>query len=215
MDYTYGFDYLDKDMLSTLGGVFAVLVLLVLAYYIVLIVAEWKLFKKAGKNGWEAIVPFYSTYVLVEIAGLNWWYFLIAISSSIVGLLGISGLDILCNIATLFVNFLIFYNLALKAGKNGKLYGILGIFFGWILILILGFSKNITIDNNVVVSPNGPLSPVNHNSNSNNNNNNNNEVNYTNTNTNNYTVERYCAKCGYKLTVDTNYCENCGEKIEK
>lgn len=63
-----------------LGGSIFIL-LLVIALYVVYVIGLWKLFKKAGKQGWEAIIPFYNTYVLVEISGLNWWYFLIAISA--------------------------------------------------------------------------------------------------------------------------------------
>ena len=35
------------------------------AISIVSIICNWKLFKKAGKNGWEAIIPFYNSYVFV------------------------------------------------------------------------------------------------------------------------------------------------------
>ena len=69
-----------------------VLFLIFIAALVVIVIGEVKLFQKAGKPGWAAIVPFYSTYVLVEIAGLNWWYFLIAISGAIFNLLGIDGL---------------------------------------------------------------------------------------------------------------------------
>lgn len=52
-----------------LGGSIFIL-LLVIALYVVYVIGLWKLFKKAGKQGWEAIIPFYNTYVLVEISGL-------------------------------------------------------------------------------------------------------------------------------------------------
>ena len=38
------------------------------------IVCNWLVFKKAGKEGWEAIVPIYNTVILVEISGLPMWY---------------------------------------------------------------------------------------------------------------------------------------------
>lgn len=78
-----------------LGGsliLIAVFSIIIIAFLVVLIVGLVKLFKKAGKPGWAAIIPFYNTYVLVEIAGLNWWYFLIAISGTIFSVLGIHGL---------------------------------------------------------------------------------------------------------------------------
>ena len=40
----------------------------------VCIIAMWKVFTKAGKPGWAAIVPIYNYMVMAEIAGKpNWW----------------------------------------------------------------------------------------------------------------------------------------------
>jgi len=44
---------------------------------IILIIAMWKVFDKAGKPGWAAIIPFYNTYILFEVAGMNGWMFLL------------------------------------------------------------------------------------------------------------------------------------------
>ena len=33
---------------------------------ILTLVAEWMIFKKMGRQGWEGIVPFYNTYVLCQ-----------------------------------------------------------------------------------------------------------------------------------------------------
>lgn len=38
------------------------------------IISLWYIFKKAGKEGWEAIVPVYNCIVLLEITGLPMWY---------------------------------------------------------------------------------------------------------------------------------------------
>lgn len=196
-----------SGLFAGLGMALLFLVLIGLIFVIVLIVAQWKLFKKAGKNGWEAIIPFYSTWVLIEIAGLNWWYFLISISSTILGLLTeeTGFLEVLCNLASLYVNILIFYNLAKKARQNEKLYGVLGAFLSGILVMILGFSKNITIDNSIPVSPNGIFGePTGNNNYAQNNtpiNSNTNEI-------------KYCSGCGHVLTNNVLFCENCGKKVE-
>ena len=47
-----------------------------LALSVLLIVAMWMIFKKAGKPGWAAIVPFYNIYVLYEITWGSGWRFL-------------------------------------------------------------------------------------------------------------------------------------------
>ena len=48
-----------------------------LVILVVGIVAMWKIFTKAGKEGWKCLIPFYNTYLLFEIAGMNGWMFLI------------------------------------------------------------------------------------------------------------------------------------------
>ncbi len=45
-----------------------------IAVLVLMIVGMWKVFVKAGKPGWAAIIPFYNMYVLLEIAGKpGWW----------------------------------------------------------------------------------------------------------------------------------------------
>lgn len=36
--------------------------------------ALWKLFIKAGRKGWESLVPFYDIYVMTKITGRPWWW---------------------------------------------------------------------------------------------------------------------------------------------
>jgi hypothetical protein len=51
-----------------------------LAFAVVMIAAGWRVFEKAGKPGWAAIIPIYNTIVLLEIAGKPiWWIFLMLI----------------------------------------------------------------------------------------------------------------------------------------
>ncbi|MFO1519515.1 MAG: DUF5684 domain-containing protein [bacterium] len=48
----------------------------VLAFLIVLLcISLWKIFEKAGRPGWNAIVPILHTVVYLEIAGRPWWWF--------------------------------------------------------------------------------------------------------------------------------------------
>lgn len=194
-----GFLNNSNQLLEGLTGgllIFALIVFLIaIAALVVIIIGEVKLFQKAGKPGWAAIVPFYNTYVLVEIAGLNWWYFLIAISGTIISLLGIDGLAPVAMIAARAVNFFIFYNLGKKFKKDPTTYGVLGIFFPGILAAVLGFSKEAQYDSSVVVSPNGPID----------------DKKTTNTTTE---PERFCLGCGQKLKPGAGFCENCGKKVE-
>lgn len=48
-----------------------------LAIFIVMIIGMWKIFEKAGEEGWKSIIPLYNTYTLFRIAGRNGWGFLL------------------------------------------------------------------------------------------------------------------------------------------
>ncbi|MFV0274625.1 MAG: DUF5684 domain-containing protein [Bacilli bacterium] len=59
-----------------LGGfiaVFAVIVIMLL----LMVIAQWKIFKKAGKPGWYSLIPIYNQIMLLEICGLPVWYFVL------------------------------------------------------------------------------------------------------------------------------------------
>ena len=78
-DYnTYNYDY-DYDatagVLAGLGAAYMVFMLIIslisIAVAVVEIIAMWKVFKKAGRGGWEAIIPFYNMWTLFEISGIH------------------------------------------------------------------------------------------------------------------------------------------------
>lgn len=94
-NYDYDYDYspfyneinpaLDtSDVISrAVSGFFALLAgfafifLLMFVASIIVYVAKWKIFKKAGKKPWEALIPVHSTIVEFEIGGIEtYWYFL-------------------------------------------------------------------------------------------------------------------------------------------
>ena len=75
-DYSYyTTDY--SDAAAATGMAFGTMLLSMIpaiAVAVVTIIAMWKVFKKAGKCGWEAIVPFYNIYTLLEISGFKGAY---------------------------------------------------------------------------------------------------------------------------------------------
>ncbi|MCU4158228.1 hypothetical protein J1N10_19805 [Carboxylicivirga sp. A043] len=48
--------------------------LIYMAIFILMIVSMWKIFEKAGKPGWAALIPIYNTIVLIEIVGKPLWW---------------------------------------------------------------------------------------------------------------------------------------------
>jgi hypothetical protein len=45
--------------------------------FVLIIIAQWRVFEKAGQPGWAAIIPIYSTLVLLRIVGKPWWWLLL------------------------------------------------------------------------------------------------------------------------------------------
>ena len=144
------------SLMATLGGVFVVLILLVIAVVVFQIIAMVKVYKKAGKAGWEAIIPFYNTWVLCEITNVKkWWIFFMAEAAAICSILGLAFLTPLAAIVTLAGTFVINYNLSIKFGKDPVGFGIGLTLLPVIFFAILGFGTATFTD--VKVSAYGPI----------------------------------------------------------
>jgi hypothetical protein len=48
-----------------------------LAVVVLMLASMWKIFTKAGKPGWAAIVPIYNIIVLLEVVGRPVWWFVL------------------------------------------------------------------------------------------------------------------------------------------
>lgn len=207
------FNFKLEDFFGIFTGIGIFLVLMIIGIIVVSIVAKWRLFKKAGKNGWEAIVPFYSDYVLVQIAGLNWWwYFFLIIDFTFTFNNSNISFDIIGFIGRLNC----YYNIAKRFGKNKNTSLLAGI-FSYIFMLIFGLSNNEVYDENILVDPNGLFG-----------NNNNFEENSKSTKDVDIQKEKvsksttsvdsevcYCGECGEKLNNKMKFCPKCGHKNKK
>ena len=88
--YSYSYDGSDAGMFAVMMGLFATYGLIMLIIGILSLIGMWKVYEKAGKPGWAAIVPFYNYLVLVDIVGRPvWWFFLlfIPVVNAVVGVI--------------------------------------------------------------------------------------------------------------------------------
>jgi hypothetical protein len=112
-------------------------VVLVLVLGLVAVFGLWKLFTKAGKPGFYAIIPFLNLYTLVEITALpvTWfWYSIIAgiVTTWTGGLLGL---------VSLYLTFIIFRQLMRVFGKSDSIANvIINLIFPYITLPMLGMS---------------------------------------------------------------------------
>lgn len=103
-------------------GVNVVSIVIALIITVVLIVAWWKIFTKAGKPGWAAIIPIYNVIVMLQVVGRPvWWIILFLIP-----------------IVNIIIEIIVFLDLAKSFGKS-TWFGIGLILLNPIFVLILAF----------------------------------------------------------------------------
>lgn len=117
---------------TTLVGALMVYLVIILAIAVIQIIAMWKIFTKAGEQGWKSIIPIYNVVILFKISGLSPWLILVQLAT-IIPFIGW--------IAPIALNAVLAYKLAKSFGKDGGwavgLYFLAPIFY-----MILAFGKS-------------------------------------------------------------------------
>ena len=133
--YDYNYGYVDQsETLGLLGGLAAIsglIMIISLVIGIITLVSQWKIYKKAGKKGWECIVPIYNIVVLLQIVELPIWYIAL----------------FFVPIANIYAIFKIHIELAHKFGKSTG-FGVATVFFSFICLPMLAFGKNVVYNGN-------------------------------------------------------------------
>lgn len=119
--------------------------LMALIIAILVIVAMWRIFKKAGEPGWKAIIPIYNNYILFKIVWdtkFFWISFGLGLLSSIVNVLpAIGWLSYLISIATFIIEVMVLNRLS-KSFGHGTGFTIGLLFLPFIFFMILGFGSD-------------------------------------------------------------------------
>ena len=185
-----------------------VLVVLIYATRIIFyVIGHWKLFEKAGEDGWKALIPFYNLYTKLKIIGINVWWTLIAgmiwLFTLINCIFDFSDLPIPLTIIlmtlTLFMYAIsIYYNIILSvstARSYGKSTGwAVGMFlFRYIFPFALGVSKAEYVG---ATPMNDPVMGL-----------------FTGGNKSTSKKAKFCGECGAKIDKNAKFCPKCGKKI--
>lgn len=144
-----------------------VFIALVLAAAVVTLIGKWKVFEKAGKPGWAAIVPYYNLYVEYELGNFPPLLILLNIGVSIVSFttgmfntlaeyydgfialsLAFSGILSLASLALTVFQVLVSINIAKKFNKSA-LYGLGLAFLPFVFYMMLGLDKNAVYNENI------------------------------------------------------------------
>jgi len=118
---------------AALAGIIIVWLIIGLAVAIFSIITMWKMFEKAGKPGWAAIVPVYNLIILLDIIGYKWYY---------VFCFCLGAVPIIGSIAVLLFAITMNIKLAKSFGKDVP-FGIGCTFLSLIFYAIIAFSKDI------------------------------------------------------------------------
>lgn len=144
-----------ESLVTLILASLALVVVLSLAFYVLHVIAYWKMFTKAGEKGWKSIIPIYNMYIAFKIAwkdGKAFWIYLIAtfatgiVSSFVVNADGSSNI-IAALLATVvsIVALVWAIRFSIKqahAYSKGTGCGILAIFFPNIMTLYYAFASS-------------------------------------------------------------------------
>lgn len=122
---------------SAVGAIATTYMLFLMIFYVLLIIAQWKLFTKAGEKGWKSLIPIYNMVILYKIIGLSPWLLLVYLTAII---------PVVGYIAILILSIFSMVKLGKAFGKSTAF--ILGlIFLSPIFQLILGLGSSEYVGN--------------------------------------------------------------------
>ena len=145
-------------LMALIASMGIALMLVGLVLWILLVIAHWMMFEKAGEKGWKAIIPIYSDYIAFKIAwsGKAFWIFFVVtiIVSVLSATYSVNGtrtslmadnpvIAIIAFVGAIFllVWFIMYCLKTCKAFGKGTGMGVLMVFFPNIVTLILGFGS--------------------------------------------------------------------------
>jgi len=99
-------------------------VVLSIALCVLMFVAMWKIYSKAGQPGWAILVPIYNIIVFLRIVNKPWWWLLL----------------FLIPIVNFVLMIIVIHRLS-KSFGNGVGFTLGLIFLSFIFMLILGFGN--------------------------------------------------------------------------
>ena len=135
-----------EQQLAVLGGMIVGIFAVVVIYYIIRVIAYWKIFTKAGEKGWKSIIPFYNVIVQYQFtwtALMGVIYLALYIVGDIImqrdGIMGTIGS--LMVIAGFVINCMDMHKLSKSFGHGGG-FTVGLILLQPIFLMILGFGSS-------------------------------------------------------------------------
>lgn len=128
---------MDSSVYAILAAFGLVIMLVALVISVISIVANWKIFSKAGRPGWAVLIPIYNIYVMSDIIFGNITYFVTVLIVWVVSMVGsFSGIGVISSLAALasIVVYIVYcVKLSNVFGKSG------GFAVGLVLLPVIFF----------------------------------------------------------------------------
>ena len=146
-----------QDVVTAFLAVLGVYLAVVLVLLVLTIAAWWRLFRKAGRAGWRAVIPVLNIHTLYQICWKPVWFWLSVFFAAAAGMCGYA-LDLqqpqtaLALIASGVIHIIMNFKLA-RAFGHGVLFGIGLVFFHTLFIMILAFGASSYVS---AARPNAP-----------------------------------------------------------
>ncbi len=115
--------------------------LIVIALCLIIIIAQWKLFKKAEMPGWYVLIPFYSQYKIFDICWSKQMYFVYFVFYALLNLINSGLLSGVLSIIILVLTAIYYINLSRAFGYK-DIFALGLIFLPVIFFPIMAYSKN-------------------------------------------------------------------------
>ena len=140
-----------QDLLDALGKAALPICLALLAWYLLDIIAKWRIYRKASEPGWKSLIPVYNSYVLfkrVWKTSCFWIMVVCALAAAITTTLGLAGTaqSVMTSLTTFFqllsliISIMFNVKLARSFGK-GTGFAVGLIFLNPVFMIILGFGS--------------------------------------------------------------------------
>ena len=145
----YNYSTLDSTAVSSAaaGGVLGALLaflgamlIFIIIVGLVIVIAHWKIFTKAGKPGWAALIPIYNSIVMCQVAGVSPWWILIVFGCSLLSFIPILG-SLISLAASIYFLIILNVSLARAFGKEDS-FAVGLILLPIVFEPILGFGKD-------------------------------------------------------------------------
>lgn len=133
-----------STVVAAVMGMIGVVLMVALIWCVVCIVANWKIYTKAGEPGWKCLIPIYNQYILFKVTWdvkFFWVWVGIYVVNMIVAFLEVPFVGVILGIAMVVVSVAQLHKMSKAFGHDvGFTLGL--VFLNPIFMLILAFGSS-------------------------------------------------------------------------